>query len=88
MDIGQAIASAKAGKRIARIGWNNANQYVYYVPPASYLAQTESAKAEFGDAVPYRGYLALKTAQNDVATWAPSVGDTLAEDWFINEPLS
>ncbi|WP_220271858.1 Thoeris anti-defense Tad2 family protein [Moraxella bovis] len=35
--------------------------------------------------MPYRAYLALKTAQNDVATWTPSVSDTLAEDWVIVE---
>lgn len=33
--------------------------------------------------VPYRAYLALKTVDNDVATWVPSVSDILAEDWYI-----
>ena len=33
--------------------------------------------------VPYRPYLALKTAQGDVATWAPSCSDALAEDWAV-----
>jgi hypothetical protein len=35
------------------------------------------------DMVPYRHYIALKTAQNDVATWSPSTSDALAEDWEI-----
>ena len=35
------------------------------------------------DMVPYRAYWALFTAQKDVATWAPSCSDTLAEDWRI-----
>jgi hypothetical protein len=33
--------------------------------------------------VPYRAYWALKTAQNDVAPWAPSGSDSLAEDWEL-----
>jgi hypothetical protein len=57
--------------------------YAYIVPAASYPAQTEIARKEFGDMVPYRAYWALKTAQNDIATWAPSGSDTLAKDWQI-----
>lgn len=81
MDIGQAINAAKAGARIARAGWNGAGQYVYYVPANSYAAQTDVARAEFGELVPYREYLAIKTTAGDVATWAPSCSDTLATDW-------
>jgi chromosome segregation ATPase len=47
--------------------------------------RTEIAKKEFGELVPYRPYLALKTAQNDIATWNPSTSDCLAEDWFVVE---
>ena len=82
-NFGDAIAALKDGKKVARAGLNGANQYVYYVPANSYAAQTDAAKAEFGDMVPYRAYLSLKTAQNDVATWVPSVSDVLAEDWII-----
>lgn len=86
LNIGEAIQLAKYhGKRVARKGWNGANMYVYYVPAASYPAQTPVAKAEFGDMVPYREYLALKTAQGDIATWAPSGSDALAEDWVVVE---
>jgi hypothetical protein len=35
--------------------------------------------------VPYRAYIALKTAQEDIATWAPSGSDALAEDWCTIE---
>ena len=87
ISFGLAIEALKAGKRVARAGWNGAGQFVYLVPAASYPAQTSIAKAHFGaDAmVPYRAYLALKTAQGDVSTWAPSCSDALAEDWQIVE---
>lgn len=81
MNFGDALAHLKMGGRVSRSGWNGKGQYVYLVPPASYLAQTHSAKMEFGETVPYRAYLAIKTSQDDVATWAPSCSDALAEDW-------
>lgn len=81
MDFGQALKALKDGGRAARDGWNGAGMYVYLVPANSYAAQTDSARAEFGAMVPYRAYFALRTAQGDVATWAPSCSDALAEDW-------
>lgn len=85
LNFGQAIEAAKAGKRVARTGWNGSGMFAYIVPAASYPAQTNAAKAHFGEnaLVPYRAYWALKTAQEDIATWTPSGSDTLAEDWVI-----
>jgi hypothetical protein len=83
LNFGQAIEAAKQGKKVARQGWNGKGMFAYIVPAASYPAQTEVAKAEFGDMVSYREYWALKTAQGDIATWAPSGSDSLSEDWVI-----
>jgi hypothetical protein len=85
MTFGLAIESLKNGLKVARAGWNGKGMFAYLVPANSYPAQTGAAKSYFGEGsvVPYRAYLALKTAQNDVATWAPSVSDVLAEDWEI-----
>lgn len=83
MDFGAAIIAAKKGLKVTRTGWNGSGMYAYIVPANTYPAQTEIAKKEFGDMVPYRAYWALKTAQNDVAAWAPSGSDSLAEDWQI-----
>lgn len=86
-DFGSAVHLLKMGKKVARKGWNGAGMYVYYVPAASYPAQRNSKSTMAGefpdDMVPYREYLALKTAQGDVATWAPSVSDALATDWCL-----
>jgi hypothetical protein len=83
-NFGEALEALKAGKKVARIGWNGAGMFAYYVPGASYPALTEVAKEAFPDGlVPYSPYLALKTAQNDVSTWSPSTLDCLAEDWIV-----
>lgn len=85
MDFGMATYFAKRGKRVARLGWNGVGMFAYIVPEASYPAQTGAAKAHFGEGamVPYRAYWALKIAQGDVSTWAPSGSDSLAEDWVV-----
>lgn len=85
-DFGFALTMLKLGFKVARKGWNGAGMFVYLVPENAYPATTEAAKSHFGDSlVPYREYLALKTAQGDVATWAPSGSDALAEDWMVIE---
>lgn len=84
MNFGLASEAMLKGKKVAREGWNGKGMYAYYVPANSYAAVTDIAKAEWGDKlVPYRHYLALKTAQNDIATWSPSTSDALADDWMI-----
>lgn len=86
-DFGQALNWLKSGKKLSRKGWNGVGMYAYYIPANSYPASTQIAKQEFGEnsLVPYRAYLALKTAQNDIAVWNPSTSDFLAEDWFVVE---
>lgn len=80
---GEAIQRLKLGKPVTRVGWNGPGMFVYMVPAASYPAQTGVAKECFGEdaMVPYRAYLALKTTNGDIATWAPSCSDALADDW-------
>ncbi len=89
MDFGEAIKAAKEGKKVARKNWNASGMFAYIVPAASFPAQTGAAKEYFGEnaLVPYREYWALKTAQEDVATWSPSGSDSLAEDWFVVDSL-
>lgn len=86
-DFGSAVYLLKIGKKVARKGWNGSGMFVYYVPAASYPAERNNLETMGGhfenDMVPYREYLALKTAQGDVATWAPSVSDALATDWCL-----
>lgn len=85
LTFGMALEALKLGKRVARVGWNGAGQFVYLVPAASYPAQTSAAKEHFGtDAmVPYNAYMAIKNVNETVSTWVPSCNDCLAEDWEI-----
>ena len=85
MTFGMAIEAMKQGAKVARAGWNGKGMFIYYVPSASYQAQTGVAKSYFGDAamVPYNAYMAIKNVDDTVSTWVPSVNDCLAEDWTV-----
>jgi hypothetical protein len=84
LDFGAALKMLKLGFKVARKGWNGLGMFAYMVPANAYPANTEAAKSHFGDSlVPYRAYFALKTAQDDIATWVPSGSDIIAEDWEV-----
>lgn len=87
LTFGLAIEAMKRGERVARAGWNGKGMFVYYVPAASYPAQTGAAKSHFGEGsmVPYSAYMAIKSTNETVSTWVPSVNDALAEDWSISK---
>jgi hypothetical protein len=40
LNFGKAIEAAKAGKRVARAGWNGAGMFAYIVPASQYPAIT------------------------------------------------
>ena len=37
MNIGEAVAAMKDGKKVARIGWNGKGMFLYYVPEGAIL---------------------------------------------------
>lgn len=89
-DFGKAVRFAKQGKKIARKGWNGKGMYAVLMNgyPNGVPANKETAKKhgiDEGQLIAIRPYYQLFTAQGDVAAWAPSGSDTLAEDWFIYE---
>jgi hypothetical protein len=87
LSFGHAVIAMKNGHRVSRAGWNGKGMFLYYVPAASYPAQRNTNSAMVGyydnDMVPYRDYIAMKTAQNDVVPWVASQTDILADDWCV-----
>lgn len=84
MDFGDAIRALKAGKTVTREGWNGKGMFLYLVPANAYPPTTEAARKEFGGhLVPYRAYIAMKTAQGDVVPWLASQSDVLEDDWVL-----
>jgi hypothetical protein len=89
MSFGDAVMMAKRGHKVARTGWNGSGMFAYIVPANKYSTNGNPTSPLVGmfpdNMVPYREYWALKTAQDDIAVWAPSGSDSLANDWCVIE---
>ena len=88
LTFGQALEALKTGHGVARAGWNGKGMYVVLMPgyPDGVQANEATAAAhgiDLNTTVIVRPYFVLKTAQNDLAMWAPSGSDALAEDWEL-----
>jgi hypothetical protein len=87
LTFGEAVESLKAGHKVARQGWNGKGMFIYYVGEGRYPPTTpaglEIAGEHKDNRVPYRPYLAMFTAQQDVVPWLASQSDVLEEDWVV-----
>ena len=86
MTFGLAIEALKAGKRVARAGWNGKGMWLAYVSEVGYgvglkvIAPCGSGNSSVvvPDLLPWIG---MKTADNGFVPWLASQTDMLAEDW-------
>ena len=97
MDFGGAIAALKAGKKVARGGWNGKGMFIVlmgalYLPPYN---TTDTARKVNDRTAKWIGedkpldsqpYLAMYTAQGKWQPgWLASQADMLGEDWMVVE---
>lgn len=86
LPFGLAVEALKKGHKLARRGWNGKGMFVYYIPEGEYYpAHSETAKIELSEngVIKHNAYLVIKTVTGKVTTWAPSINDCLADDWYI-----
>ncbi|MFW6855365.1 DUF2829 domain-containing protein [Burkholderia gladioli] len=81
MPLGSAIEALKAGKRVARAGWNGKGMWLALVPSWSYNPDSHGADVySLGcEKLPWIG---MKTADGKFVPWLASQTDMLAEDWI------
>ncbi len=87
MNFGQAIEALKAGKQVAREGWNGKGMFLILVPgstiPISADRPLGKALPEMiGKPVEYQPHIDMWTAQGTLVPWLASQSDVLAEDWM------
>lgn len=68
-DFSLALEYLKAGKRVARAGWNGKGMWIGTILPSEGSEMT----------LPY---ICMYTAQGDLVPWLASQTDLLAEDWM------
>lgn len=86
-DFGGALTAVKAGRKIARKGWNGKNMFAFMVNGSTFKVN-RSPLNEFypeGTEVQYRPHIDLKAADGTIGVWNPNMMDILAEDWQIIE---
>jgi Protein of unknown function (DUF2829) len=92
MNIGEAVQALKAGKRVARAGWNGKGLWLAYSPGTPALAAQHfwsPANAAYAadqphGAAPVLPCITMKTATGEILMgWLASQTDLLADDWEI-----
>lgn len=86
MDFGEAVRKLKAGKRVARTGWNAKGMWLCYQPgyPDGVAINSNTAQAtglQMGTVCVFRAYILMKDSQGSFVPWLASQTDVLAEDW-------
>ena len=87
MDFGDAIKALKAGKRVARAGWNGKNMFLYLVQGSTFPVNRAPLTEHFpeGTMMSYHAHIDMYTAQGYCVPWLASQADMLAEDFVIVE---
>ena len=85
LTFGNALELLKAGKKVAREGWNGKGMFVFLVPGSNFKVNRPPLLGIYpeGTEIDYRPHIDLKGADGSISTWAPSGSDALAEDWAV-----
>lgn len=86
MTFGDALIMLKAGKRVARAGWNGKGQFVFMIQGSNDIAKLHGyGFGEYLGEPTFRDALFLRTVDNQLVPWTVSQSDALAEDWQLVE---
>lgn len=90
MDFSDALRAVKAGKLVAREGWNGKKMFIFLVPGSHFTVSRAPLNVIFpeGTEIDYHGHVDMRTATGDIVPWLCSQTDMLAEDWMIVEGVS
>lgn len=84
LTFGDALELLKSGKRVARIGWNGKDQYVFLIEGSEYQKSLRWGFGEYVGEPTIQSSLAIKTTANQVQVgWLASQSDMLSEDWVL-----
>lgn len=85
MSFGHALAAIKAGKRVARSGWNGKSMFLFLVNGSRFTVNREPLMSILGEGaeVNYHAHIDMRTADGTIVPWLASQTDVLANDWYI-----
>lgn len=83
MNFGEAITALKAGKKVARTGWNGKEMFLFLVSGSTFQANRPPLLGIYpeGTKINYRPHIDMRTANGEIVPWVASQSDVLEEDW-------
>ena len=89
MNFGGALEALKAGKKVAREGWNGKGMYIYRQEGTTIgpeQGRNEHLRGMEADLIWIRPHIDMKAADGSVVIgWLASQTDMLGEDWVVVE---
>lgn len=90
MKFGDALLALRQGKRVAREGWNGADQWLILVPGSTITVEADrplgkAAPELVGQQVRYAPHVDIFATGGRLFPWTPSQSDQLAGDWMVVE---
>lgn len=85
MNFSQALEEIKAGKKVARSGWNGKNMFVFLVPGSRFTVNRAPLLGIYpeGTEIDYHAHVDMRTATGQIVPWLVSQTDLLADDWDV-----
>lgn len=85
LSIGEAVAAMKDGFKVARIGWNGKNMFIFRVPGSTFTVNRPPLLGIYpeGTVIDYRPHYDMRTADGQIVPWLCSQSDLDADDWCI-----
>lgn len=80
---GQAIIELEKGCKVARIGWNGKNMFLFLVRPEDYFFWNNPLSNIDIDRYEKAPWIGMKTVDNKIIPWFPSQADILATDYIF-----
>lgn len=82
-DFSDALNMIKNGLKMARLGWNGKDMFVFLVEGSKFKVNRPPLLGiyEEGTPIDYHGHIDMKTADGQIVPWVCSQTDMLAEDW-------
>lgn len=85
LTFGDAIYFLKAGKKVARSGWNGKGMFLFLVSGSRFAVNRAPLLGIYpeGTLIDYLPHVDMKTATGEIVPWLASQTDILAEDWRV-----
>ena len=90
MNFGKALEELKAGKKVARKGWNGKGMYLFLGEQVQFSTNADLSELEeegkSATFVKIHNSICMRTSDKSIVVgWLASQTDMLAEDWIVVE---